>query len=176
MNSILTKYNNGSYSAKCWNGSVRMPVDHQFNSETNHRNAALKLIRKLNENPLVDWEIVKSAPAPDGENWVFIIDAAYHRMQSKQGITIRFIPATSRTRACMKVHSWWNLNGTRVTYDNNYQDWDSISGCARHAALIELENINSICSKNGVVWMLGDYIETFEGNRVFSLISAQVTK
>jgi hypothetical protein len=176
MNSINTRYTGSAYIAKSWNGSVRVQVNHELNSEQNHREAAIALVRKLNNNPLVEWEIIASAPAPNGDDWVFIIDAAYHRTQSKQGITIRFIQATARTRAYMKVYSWWNTAGTKVNYDNNYNDWESISGCAKHAALIELENINAACSKNGVVWMLGDYIETFEGNRVFSIITDRVTK
>ena len=176
MNSITTKYSGSKYIAKSWNGSVRVQCDHELNSEQNHRAAALALVRKLNKNPLVEWEIINSAPAPDGENWVFIIDSASARRASKQGITVRFFETTSHRKGFMRAYSWWNKGGVTVNYGNHYDEWDLISGCARHAALQELEKINEICAPHNVEWMLGDYIETFEGNRVFSLIHAKVTK
>lgn len=176
MHTIQTTYSNGNIRAKCWNGAVRYESDYELTSEQNHRAAAQKLVDKLNANRNVSWAIVASAPGvPSAKNdggWVFFIDYAPEVAPLYMSITVRFMPSTNTRPAHMKVFSWLNPGGKTIYY-TNLDCGAEIQGNARYAAGIELERINASAKEHGdlIGYKLGDYIEAYNGDRIFSLKS-----
>jgi len=84
-------------------------------------------------------------------------------------ITVKFLPGTNTQPARMRVFSW--LTSPKTVYYPAVGSFDGsdIEGCARYAAQIALEAVNARCAENGVSWALDQYIETYNGDRVFSL-------
>lgn len=176
MQTIQTIYSNGNIRAKSWNGWVRVEVNHALSSEQNHRAAAQKLVDKLNANRLVSWGITASAPGVPGlrgadGGWVFIIEHIPEVARCYMSITVRFLPSTNSQPARMRVHSWLNPKGRTVHYSAGVIGGDDIQGWARHAAGIELGHINASAKDHGdlIGYKLGDYIEAYNGDRIFSL-------
>ena len=85
-------------------------------------------------------------------------------------ITVKFLPATNTLPARMRVFSWLT-KPTVVNYPARAGfDASDIQACARYAANVALSQINEICAEHGVSWALGQYLETYDGDRVFGLI------
>lgn len=178
MQTIQTIYSNGNIRAKCWNGWTRIEWEPAFSSEANHRAAAQKLVDKLNACRFVAWEITASAPGVPGVRnadggWIFIIDYKQDVAPLHMSITVRFMPSTNTGPAYMKAHSWLNPKGRKVDYSAHIGDSSDLQACARYAATMELERINSLCRVSGdlIGYKLGDYVQTYTGDRLFTLVS-----
>lgn len=175
MQTIHTKYSNGSIMAKCWNGWTRSQYDAELNSEQNHRAAAEKLINKLNANKLVKWGIMASAPAVPGvrdadNGWIFIIKHVPEVAPLQMSITVRFIESTNTRPARMRVYSWLFPAGVTIHYPAGLSA--DIQENARYAAGIMLDKINESCKEHGDMlgYTLADYVQVYNGDRLFVLI------
>lgn len=178
MQTIQTKYHNGNIMAKSWNGWTRSEYDAALSSEENHRAAAEKLISKLNANKSVKWDIVNSAPAVPGvrgldNGWVFIIGYIPEVAPLHMSIMVKFKPATNKGPAYMRVYSWLVPNGIKVHYSPKVADGSDIHANALYAANIMLDKINKVCAGSGdnLGWMIKDYVQTYDGDRLFTLKS-----
>lgn len=177
MQTIHTKYSNGSIMAKCWNGWTRSQYDAELNSEQNHRAAAEKLIAKLNANKLVRWGIMASAPAVPGvrdadNGWIFIIKHVPEVAPLQMSITVKFGPATNSGPAFMRAYSWMFPRGIKVNYSPRVADGSDIQENARYAAGVMLDRINESCKEHGDLlgYKLADYVQVYNGDRLFVLI------
>lgn len=175
MQTIHTKYSNGSIMAKCWNGWTRSQYDAELNSEQNHRAAAEKLINKLNANKLVKWGIMASAPAVPGvrdadNGWIFIIKHIPEVAPLQMSITVRFIESTNARPARMRVYSWLFPAGMTIHYPAGLSA--DIQENARYAAGVMLDRINESCKEHGDLlgYKLADYVQVYNGDRLFVLI------
>lgn len=175
MQTIHTKYSNGSIMAKSWNGWTRSQYDAELNSEQNHRAAAEKLIAKLNANKLVKWGIMASAPAVPGvrdsdNGWIFIIKHVPEVAPLQMSITVRFIESTNTRRARMRVYSWLFPAGMTIHYPAGLSA--DIQENARYAAGVMLDRINESCREHGDLlgYRLADYVQVYNGDRLFVLI------
>lgn len=175
MQTIHTKYSNGSIMAKCWNGWTRSQYDAELNSEQNHRAAAEKLINKLNANKLVKWGIMASAPAVPGvrdadNGWIFIIKHVPEVAPLQMSITVRFIESTNTRPARMRVYSWLFPAGVTIHYPAGLSA--DIQENARYAAGVMLDRINESCKEHGDMlgYKLADYVQVYNGDRLFVLI------
>lgn len=174
MQTIQTIYRNGNVIAKCWIGGTKSQFDAQLSSEGNHKAAAEKLIKKLNANKSPQWEIKASAPAVPGvrganNGWVFMIGYVPESVPTHMSITVRFMGATNTGPAYMKAHSWLRPNGLKVNYSPKVADGSDIQANARYAAETLLEVMNAECASHGVKWAIKDYVETYNGDRLFTL-------
>lgn len=175
MQTIHTKYSNGSIMAKCWNGWTRSQYDAELNSEQNHRAAAEKLIVKLNANKLVKWGIMASAPAVPGvrdadNGWIFIIKHVPEVAPLQMSITVKFIESTNTRPARMRVYSWLFPTGMTIHYPAGLSA--DIQENARYAAGVMLEKINESCKEHGDLlgYTLADYVQLYNGDRLFVII------
>lgn len=175
MQTIHTKYSNGSIMAKCWNGWTRSQYDAELNSEQNHRVAAEKLIAKLNANKLVKWGIMASAPAVPGvrdadNGWIFIIKHIPEVAPLQMSITVRFIESTNTRPARMRVYSWLFPAGMTIHYPAGLSA--DIQENARYAAGVMLDRINESCKEHGDLlgYKLADYVQVYNGDRLFVLL------
>lgn len=175
MQTIHTKYSNGSIMAKSWNGWTRSQYDAELNSEQNHRAAAEKLINKLNANKRVKWGIMASAPAVPGvrdadNGWIFIIKHIPEVAPLQMSITVRFIESTNARPARMRVYSWLFPAGMTIHYPAGLSA--DIQENARYAAGVMLDRINESCKEHGDLlgYKLADYVQVYNGDRLFVLI------
>lgn len=175
MQTIHTKYSNGSIMAKCWNGWTRSQYDAELNSEQNHRAAAEKLIAKLNANKLVKWGIMASAPAVPGvrdtdNGWIFIIKHIPEVAPLQMSITVKFIESTNTRPARMRVYSWLFPAGMTIHYPAGLSA--DIQENARYAAGIMLDKINESCKEHGDMlgYKLADYVQVYNGDRLFVIL------
>lgn len=175
MQTIHTKYSNGSIMAKSWNGWTRSQYDAALSSEQNHRAAAEKLITKLNANKLVKWGILASAPAVPGvrdadNGWMFIIKHMPEVAPLQMSITVRFIESTNTRPARMRVYSWLFPAGMTIHYPAGLSA--DIQENARYAAGVMLDKINASCKEYGdhLGYKLADYVQLYNGDRAFVLI------
>lgn len=84
-------------------------------------------------------------------------------------ITVKFLGSTNTQPARMRVYSWLTAPQTVNYPSHTVCDGSDIESCARYAAGVALEQINERCKENAVVWTLDQYLETYDGNRHFTL-------
>ncbi len=181
MQAITTTYTftnggQGRILVESWHGKKRYNADDALNSEQNHRRAVQLYIDEMNERRRANrpgenvppFEIVTSAPLA-GEGWAFMVDYAPEIAPCHMSITVRFMPGTNTRPAYMKVHSWLFPKGTTVNYSRATQPGD-VQGAAFYAARIMLDMINDEVKDAGISYSIRDYIQTYNGDRVFSLI------
>ena len=175
MQSITTIYKAGATGqgrviVKTGYGNKRVLWDDALNTEENHRAAVLSVLAGINADRGTRCHIVNSAPAPESVGgWVFLIDQVPEFMPLYMSITVRFMPATNKGAAYMKVFSWLFPNGVRVNYSPAVADGSDIQGNARYAAGVVLQRINEKCAENGIGYRINEYIQAYNEDRVFSL-------
>jgi hypothetical protein len=181
MQTITTHYKNGRIYAKSWNGWVKADFDAALSSEANHRAAADKLVKKLNANKSVSWRVKCSAPGVPGlrgadGGWVFIIEYAPAVAPCHMSITVKFMAGTNTGPAYMRAYSWLFPKGVKVHYSADVANGSDIQGNARYAAGVMLGMINEKCAEGdftpGLAWALADYVELYNGDRLFTLVTA----
>lgn len=84
-------------------------------------------------------------------------------------ITVKFLSGTNTTPPRMRAYCRLAKPVT-VNYPavGNF-DMSDIEACARYAAGVMLVQVNEECADHGAVWALDQYIESYDGNRHFSL-------
>lgn len=176
MQSITTTYKAGATGqgrvmVKTWYGNKRVLWDDALNTEENHRAAVLSVLADINADRGTRFNIVNSAPAPESVGgWVFLIDQVPEFMPLYMSVTVRFMPATNKGAAYMKVFSWLFPRGVRVNYAAGVADGSDIQGHARYAAGIMLQMINEQCKESGIAgYRINEYIQGYNGDRIFSL-------
>lgn len=173
MQTITTLYKAGSMGqgrvqVKSQYGTKRVLWDDAMNSEQNHRAAVVATLKQINAARGTRFTIVSSAPHHT-DGWVFLINQIPEVAPCHMSITVRFMPGTNTRPAYMKVHSWLCPAGVRVEYSRATQPGD-VQGAAFYAARIMLDMINDEVKDAGISYSIRDYIQTYNGDRVFSLI------
>ncbi|QGF21027.1 hypothetical protein MA12_gp14 [Pectobacterium phage MA12] len=170
MQTIITKYKKGSsrITAVCWNGKASAQYEHALSSEDNHAFVAEKLVAGLNKSGRVKWAVIKAAPMPDN-GWCFIVDYVPDVPPMHMAITVKFLSATDTKPARMKAFSWLVKKGIMVDYSSAISDASDIQQCARFAADVMLEAINDIAAEHQCQYAIADYVQTFDGDRLFTL-------
>lgn len=174
MQAITTYYKNNRMHAKCANGKTKIDFDAALSVDDNNLAAANALLDILNKarKDLPAFEIKHCAPDPYN-GMIYLFGEVETIKPLRMSITVKFIPCTNTQPARMRVYSNWFKRGKTVQYNrwDNY-DWETVSGCARYAADQMLAAINEHLAVNLVptVYKLGQYIETYDGDRVFSLV------
>lgn len=175
MQTITTLYKAGAsgqgrVQVKSQYGTKRVLWDDALNSEQNHRAAVVATLKQINEARGTRFTIINSAPHHgDNGGWVFLINQLPEVAPCHMSITVRFMPGTNTRPAYMKVHSWLCPAGVRVEYSRATQPGD-VQGAAFYAARIMLDMINDEVKDAGISYSIRDYIQTYNGDRVFSLI------
>lgn len=175
MQSITTLYKCGTSGqgrvlVKTWYGNKRVLWDDALNTEQNHRAAVVETLKNINAARGTRFAIVNSAPAPESVGgWIFMIDQAPEIAPCHMSITVRFMPGTNTRPAYMKVHSWLFPAGTTVNYSRETAPGD-VQGAAFYAARVMLDMINDEVKDARISYSIRDYIQTYNGDRVFSLI------
>jgi hypothetical protein len=174
MQTITTLYKAGAsgqgrVQVKSQYGTKRVLWDDALNSEQNHRAAVVATLDQINAARGTRFTIVNSAPHhADNGGWVFLINQAPEIAPCYMSITVRFMPGTNTRPAYMKVHSWVFPKGTTVNYSRETAPGD-VQGAAFYAARVMLDMINDEVKDAGISYSLGDYIQTYDQDRVFSL-------
>lgn len=176
MQSILTYFKNNRMYAKCARGKTKINFDAALSNEENNRAVAQKMLDVLNANRegKAPFELKHSAPEPSNYNgYVWLFDVTETKKPLHMSITVKFLPCSRTMPARMRVYSWQFPRGKTIHYGRwDGFDWETTSGSALYAALEMLGMINEHLYQNNVpcVYKLGQYIETFDGDRVFSLV------
>ncbi|QND44238.1 hypothetical protein [Providencia phage vB_PreS-PatoteraRojo] len=176
MQSILTYFKSNRMIAKSVHGRTKINFDAALSHEDNCKAVAQKHLDGLNEKRLVNtkFELKFSAPEPDNYNgYVWLFGEAEIEKPLHMSITVKFLPCTNTQPARMRVYSWLFPRGKTIHYGRwDGYDWETTSGCALYAALEMLGMINEHLYQNKVptIYKLGQYIETYDGDRVFSLV------
>lgn len=175
MQTITTLYKAGAtgqgrVQVKSQYGTKRVLWDDALNSEQNHRAAVLTALDAINKDRGTRFEIINSAPHhADNGGWIFLINQAPEIAPCYQSITVRFMPGTNTQPPYMKAHSWLFPKGVKVEYSPRECQPGDIQGAAFYAARVMLDMINDGVKSAGISYRLGEYLNTYTGDRVFSL-------
>ncbi|WP_458321554.1 hypothetical protein [Providencia sp. CRPN22473] len=176
MQSISTYFKSNRMIAKSKHGTTKIDFDAALSNEDNNKAVAQKHIDELNakRGDLLPFEIKHSAPESSNYNgYVWLIDVVEVEKPLNMSITVKFLPCTNTLPARMRVYSWLFPRGKTINYGRwDGFKWETTSGCALYAALEMLGMINEHLYNHNVptVYKLGQHIETYDGDRVFSLI------
>lgn len=174
MQSITTDYTctaqgQGRVNVHTWYGVKRVNWLLELNTDENHVQAVRKVLAAINAERGTTLDIVDFAPAPGkAGGYVFLVDNMEHR-PVKMSITVQFRPGTNSTSAHMRAFSWLSPKSIKTNYDAKVAPACDLQACARMAANAMLTVINDKCKENGVQWALADYVELYNGDRLFTL-------